>query len=194
MGYQSMQTKEFSRQILDFKARLLLRKTQFPNMLHKWKPEVSQYCQACLDKGDHQIADFKHILFECPIRLCIIEHIRANLTKQTEVRSVNILFGSNRCFYQTHETGAQRQELLREHDKCAVHNKATTAQGKALDLIWTHYMHIIMLTLYKDQTPDPITVMDEIIIEIQAQIKAKPNCPVSHYLKTLLDEINIPNQ
>ena len=51
-----------------------------------------------------------------------------------------------------------------------------------------------MLTLYKDQTPDPITVMDEIIIEIKAQIKAKPNCPVSHYLKTLLDEINIPNR
>merc|ERR1712055_886428 len=72
MGYQSMQTKEFSRQILDFKARLLLRKTQFPNMIHKWKSEVSQYCQACLDKGDQQIADFKHILFECPTRLCII--------------------------------------------------------------------------------------------------------------------------
>ena len=30
-----------------------------------------------------------------------------------------------------------------------------------------------MLTLYKDQTPDPIIVMDEIIIEIKAHIKAK---------------------
>ena len=193
MGYQSMQTKEFSRQILDFKARLLLRKTQFPNMIHKWNPEVSQYCLACLDKGDQQSADFKHILFECPVRMCIIEHIRANLTKQVEVRPVDILFGSNRCFYQTHKSGAQRQLLLK-HDKCAVHDKATTAQGKALDLIWTHYLQIIMLTLYKDQTPNPDIVMIEIVIEIQAQIRAKPNCPVSHYLKILLEGINIPNQ
>ena len=189
-----MQTKEFSRQLLDFKARILLRKTQFPNQLNKWLPEVSPYCKACMDKGDHQIADFKHTLFECPNRCSIIEYIRANLTKQTEVRPVNILFSSNRCFYQTHETGAQRQVMLKKHDKCALHNKAIISKGKALDFIWTHYMQIIMLTLYKDQTPDPITVMDEIIIEIKAQIKAKPTCPVSHFLKILLNDVNTPNQ
>ena len=83
--------------------------------------------------------------------------------------------------------------LLKEHDKCALHNKAIIAKGKALDFIWMHYMEIIMLTLYKDQTPDPIIVMDEIIIKIKAQIKAKPNCPVSHFLKTLLNEVNLPS-
>merc|ERR1712055_816790 len=133
-------------------------------------------------------------LFECPNRCSNIEYIRANLTKQSEVRPVNILFSSNRCFYQTHETGAQRQVLLKTHDKCALHNKATIPKGKALDFIWTHYMQIIMLTLYKDQTPDPITVMDEIIIKIKAQIKAKSTCPVSNFLKTLLNDVNTPNQ
>ena len=51
-----------------------------------------------------------------------------------------------------------------------------------------------MLTLYKDQTPDPVTVMNEIITEIKAQIKAKPMCPVSNFLKLILNNANIPNQ
>ena len=147
-----------------------------------------------MDKGDHQIADLKHTLFECPNRLSIIEHIRANLTKQADVGPVNILFCSNRCFYQTHEKGTLRQVMLNKHDKCALHNKAIIPKGKALDFIWTHYMQIIMLTLYKDQTPDPATVMNEIITEIKAQIKAKPMCPVSNFLKIILNNANIPNQ
>ena len=193
MGYQSMQTKEFSRQLLDFKARILLRKTQFPNQINKWSPDVSPYCKFCMDKGDHQTADLKHTLFECPNRLTIIEYIRENLTKQAEVGPVNILFCTNRCIYQTHETGALRKVMLKPHDKCAVFNKAPKQRGTALDFIWTNYMKIIMETLYKNQTPAPKMVLDEIKTEIKAQIKAKPRCPVSQYLEIILKNANTPN-
>ena len=95
MGYQMMQSKLFLRQLLDFKARLMLRKTQFPNTIAKWSPEVSPNCIACTERGDHQIADLRHTLFECPTTQRIIKHIRVNLTKQIEVRLVNIMFSNN---------------------------------------------------------------------------------------------------
>ena len=165
-----MQSKQFSRQLLDFKARLLLRKTQFPNQIAKWSPEVSPYCKACTDKGDHQIADLKHTLFDCPTTQGIIEHIRVNLTKQIEVRLVNIMFCNNRCLYQTHKTGVQRDNLFKQHDKCALHDKANKHKGTGLDFVWTLYMQSIMNILYKDLTPTPQMILDYIITETKAQI------------------------
>ena len=83
--------------------------------------------------------------------------------------------------------------MLKPHDKCAVHDKATKQRGMALDFIWTNYMQIIMNILYKNLTPAPKMVLDEIITEIKAQIKARPSCPVSKFLKTLLNNANVPN-
>ena len=126
--------------------------------------------------------------------MTIIEYIRANLTKQAEVVPGNILFCTNRCIYQAHETGTLRKVMLKKHYKSAVHNKATKQRGTALDFIWTNYMQIIMNTLYKNLTPAPEMVLDEIITEIKVQIKAKPRCPVSNFLKILLNNANVPNQ
>ena len=54
-------------------------------------------------------------------------------------------------------------------------------------------MKIKMETLYKNQTPAPEMVLDEIKTEIKAQIKAKPRCPVSQYLEIILKNANTPN-
>ena len=124
-----MQCKLFSRQLLDFKARLMLRKTQFPNTIAKWSAEVSPNCKACTVRGDFQVADLRHTLFECPTAQRIIEHIRVNLTKQIEVRSVNIMFSNNQCFYQAHKTGEQRNTLLKQHEKCALHQDVSKHKG-----------------------------------------------------------------
>ena len=83
--------------------------------------------------------------------------------------------------------------MLKPHDKCAVYDKAPKQRGTALDFIWTNYMKIIMETLHKNQTPAPEMVLDEIITEIKAEIKAKSRCPVSKCLEIFLKNANIPN-
>ena len=90
-----MQCKLVLHQLLDFKARLILEKTQFLNTIAKWSIDVFPGCKLCTAWGDFQIADLKHTLFECPTSQGIIEYIWANLTKQPEVRSANIMFSNN---------------------------------------------------------------------------------------------------
>ena len=52
-------------------------------------------------------------------------------------------------------------------------------------------MQSIMNSLYKDQIPTPSTVLDYIIKEIKAQIRARPMCLVSVFLKGLLFNMNM---
>ena len=51
-------------------------------------------------------------------------------------------------------------------------------------------MQGIMNSLYKDQTPTPPMVLEYIIKEIKAQIRARPMCLVSAFLKGLLSNMN----
>ena len=81
--------------------------------------------------------------------------------------------------------------MLKQHDKCALHDEATKQKGTGLDFIWTHYMQSIMNILYKDLTPTPEMVLDDIITETKAQISARPKCPVSIFLKRLLNNANV---
>ena len=75
-----------------------------------------------------------------------------------------------------------------------MHDKATKQRGTALDFIWTNYMQIVMNILYKNLIPTPEMVLDKIITEIKAQITARPSCPVSNFLKTLLNNANVPKK
>ena len=57
-AYKLLQNKYLPRQLLDFKARLILGKTQFNYSLSKWVTEnISPYCQTCIEKGIHVHAD-----------------------------------------------------------------------------------------------------------------------------------------
>ena len=82
-GYRGMQTKIFSRQLLDFKSWLSLGKTQFAKTLAKCTHEnISQGCKVCLSKGDFQYDDLSHRLITCPTSNTIVEYIISCLTKQ----------------------------------------------------------------------------------------------------------------
>ena len=71
-----MQTKCFPRQIIDFKIRLLLGKTQFGKTLAKWSPlNVSQGCKVCLRQCHFYYDDLSHRLLTCPASKNIINHI-----------------------------------------------------------------------------------------------------------------------
>ena len=79
MGYQMMQCKLFSCQLLDFKARLILRKTQFPNTIAKWSIDVSPGCKLCTARGDFQIVQqitdtdrLEHRASLAPLQCCIL--------------------------------------------------------------------------------------------------------------------------
>ena len=66
-GYRNMQTKYFPKQLLDFKARLLLGKTQFGKALAKWSLQgVSQGCKICHRHGNFYYDDLNHRIITCP--------------------------------------------------------------------------------------------------------------------------------
>ena len=66
-GYRNMQTRYFPKQLLDFKTRLLMGKTQFGKTLAKWSPlNVSQGCKVYLRQGNFYYDDLSHRLLTCP--------------------------------------------------------------------------------------------------------------------------------
>ena len=71
-----MQTRLFPKQLLDFKVRLLLGKTQFGKTLAKWSSqEVSQGCKVCQRQGHFEYDDLSHRILNCPRSVSIINHI-----------------------------------------------------------------------------------------------------------------------
>ena len=100
-GYRNMQTKYFPKQLLDFKSRLLLGKTQFGKTLTKWSPQnVSQGFKVCLRQGHFNYDDLSNRIFTCPLSKNIINHIQATLTKQKLVSLVHILLTNIRSLSQ----------------------------------------------------------------------------------------------
>ena len=73
---KSIQNTYLPRYILDFKARLILGKTQSNSQLVHWANKyTSQACFMCQSRGDFELATLAHTLFECPRSQNTIDHI-----------------------------------------------------------------------------------------------------------------------
>ena len=88
---KSIQNTHIPRYILDFKARLILGKTQANSQLAFWTTEyTSQACYMCQNKGEFAIATLLHTLYECPTSKKTIEYIcnKLNFPKLPKVYEI----------------------------------------------------------------------------------------------------------
>ena len=73
---KSIHNIHLPRYILDFKARIILGKTQFNSQLAHWTNEyTSQACYMCQLNGDFEPATLVHMLYECPKAQNTIQYI-----------------------------------------------------------------------------------------------------------------------
>ena len=60
IAYQCLQNKYFLKNLLDIKARLILRKTQYNDTLSEWaKEKTSERCHMCQVRGDYSKGTLK---------------------------------------------------------------------------------------------------------------------------------------
>ena len=185
-----MQTKIFPRQLLDFKARLLLGKTQFGKTLAKWTNEnISQGCKVCLSKGDFQYDDLSHRLITCPTSNTIVEYIKSCLTKQVQVTLTSIVLTNRRCIHQVNISGHAVTGPTTKHKYCAVYEKETLDKTLGFKYVWTNYMQYIMKCSHENSTPNKED-LEYILNEIRYLTRARPNNLVSIFLENLTKNMN----
>ena len=74
---QRFQNKYLPRSLLDFKARLILGKTQFNNSMAHWIGEnKSQNCIWCAKNGNYSPSNFIHTLFTCSAGQAVLQNIK----------------------------------------------------------------------------------------------------------------------
>ena len=186
-GYRNMQAKNFPRQLLDFKARLLLGKTQFGKTIAKWSSQnVSQGCKFCLRQGHFAYDDFKHRLIDCPTTKQITRHIREKLTKQKVFTPVHLIFTNQRCIYQLRNIENKNLNPAEEHSHCA--NLISDKLHKMLSLtfIWDNCIWFIMQCSNNDVIPTKAQTLEYILTQVKNQIHAAPNDPMCIELMNII--------
>ena len=112
-AYKGFQNKYLPRSLLDFKARLILGKTQFNNSLAHWVGEnKSQNCIWCVRHGDYAPSDFIHTLYTYSTAQAVLQHIRKNLTNLKEITPVSVILTNDRCTKQVDNKGITQKKLL----------------------------------------------------------------------------------
>ena len=95
---KSIQNKHIPRYILDFKARLILGKTQSQSQLAYWTTEyTSQACFMCQNKGEFAIATLLHTLYECPTSKNTIEYICEKFNFPKTIKPYEIILTTAQC-------------------------------------------------------------------------------------------------
>ena len=84
--------------ILDFKARLILGKTQSNSQLAHWTNEnISQACFMCQQRGDFEIATLAHTFFECPGAKSTIDYICNTLCLPINIKPYEVMLTTALC-------------------------------------------------------------------------------------------------
>ena len=95
---KSIQNTYLPRYILDFKARLILGKTQANSQLAHWTNEyTSQACFMCQYNGDFEIATLMHTLYECPKSRNTIDYICKVLNLQKNIKPHKVILTTTQC-------------------------------------------------------------------------------------------------
>ena len=185
--YRGFQTKAFPRNMLDFKARLILGKSQFGKSLSKWDQEVSPFCIYCTKKGTPSDATMFHVLYECPHVNSIHSFIARNLTLQKNLTPVNVLLTNIRCEHNIPNPKRKKLEPSNIETKCS-----TTVNldiGTALDFVWLTEVSIIKSTTDNDEPLMPKDIFKKVVDEINIFIGNKPKCNISFQLRKLLENV-----
>ena len=178
-GYRNMQTRNFPRQLLDFKTRLLMGKTQFGKTLAKWSPlNVSQGCKVCLRQGHFHYDDLSHRLLTCPTSKIIIKHIQVTLTKQKFVTPVHMLLTNLRCIHKVNMLGKMDTDPIKVHSHCATYTKDKLYTMLSFTYIWDNYLMYIMQCSNNDSEPTRAQALQYILTEIKNFTRAMPENPV----------------
>ena len=174
-----MQTRFFPRHLPDFKARLLLGKTQFGKTLAKWSPlHVSQGCKVCLRQGHFEYDDLNHRLLECPTAKIIINHIQTTLTKQNIVSPVHIILTNFRCIYQIKMLNKNNNDPTEVHKHCATFNKDKLHTNLGNTFIWDNYIRYMMQCSNTDEIPNKSEAIKYVLDEIQNFMRSVPGNPL----------------
>ena len=182
-AYKSIQNKYLPRQLLDFKARLVLGKTQFNHSLSKWTSDnISPYCGSCMEKGIHVYADMLHTLYACPVSLSIHEYIRKNLTNLEEITPVSVILTNNRCTKQVNNKGISIKRKNKTHTVCSIYDD-TYDKSTALDFIFSLSLKYIMDCSQAHLIATPKDALITVLEELRAYIKTRPSQLISAYLK-----------
>ena len=182
-AYKSIQNKYLPRQLLDFKARLVLGKTQFNHSLSKWTSDnISPYCGSCMEKGIHVYADMLHTLYACPVSLSIHEYIRKNLTNLEEITPVSVILTNNRCTKQVTNKGISVKNKNKTHKVCSIYDD-TYDKSTALDFIFSLTLKYIMDCQQAYLIATPKDALTTVLGELRAYIKTRPSQIISAYLK-----------
>ena len=95
---KSIQNLYIPRHILDFKARLILGKTQSNSQLAHWTNEnISQACFMCQQRGDFELATLAHTLFECPRAKITINYICNTFCLPKNIKSNDVVLTTALC-------------------------------------------------------------------------------------------------
>ena len=186
-----MQTKIFPKQLLDFKARLLLGKTQFGKTLAKWSTQgVSQGCKVCLRQGHFEYDDLSHRILECPRSVSIINHIQKNLTKQKYLTPVHILFTNTRCIPQIKANSNGNKSPVEKHNPCSFF-KTKLHKNLAITFIWDTYIKYIMECSNNDYDPSIKEAVKYVSKEIVNFVRIMPVNPICLELDQMFKNMNI---
>ena len=182
-AYKLLQNKYLPRQLLDFKARIVMGKTQFNYTLSKWtKENISPYCQTCITRGINAHADMLHTLYACPRALSIHEYIRKNLTDLQEISPVSVILTTNRCTQQVTNKGKPHKNVNKAHTVCSVY-EGTFVKNTALDYIFSLSLMYIMDCHKAHLIATPKDALITVLAELRAYVKTRPNQLISAYLK-----------
>ena len=186
-----MQTRLFPKQLLDFKARLLLGKTQFGKTLAKWSSqEVSQGCKVCLRQGHFEYDDLSHRILNCPRSVSIINYIQINLTKQKYITPVHILLTNTRCIHQIKAYSNGNKSPVEEHNPCSFFN-TSLHKNLATTFVWDTYIKYIMECSNNDCEPNIKEAVKYVSKEIVNFVKIMPVNPICLELDQMFKKMNI---
>ena len=158
---KSIQNPHIPRYILDFKARLILGKTQSNSQLAFWTPEyTSQACFMCQNRGDFAIATLLHTLYECPTSKLTIEYICEKFNFPKNTKAYEIILTTAKC----------TSNMGKNPRNGSVHNACGTLEKyndnfTSKDFIWATVCKYFFYCHTNKKTVLPQTVLNFILIE-----------------------------
>ena len=179
---KAIQNKYLPRQLLDFKAPIILGKTQFNHSLAQWTAEnISPYCVWCMEKGDHVYANLLHTLYTCPLSQSILQYIRKKLTSLKEITPVSVILTNNRCTKQVDNKGSMHKNRNKTHTVCSIYDE-TFDKSTTLDFIFSLTLKYIIECQQTNIVATPKDALFTILSEMRYFIKARPSHLISAYL------------